>query len=117
MGGSPVRIIRKAVRGVTRGISNIVGEGFEELIEKPIKKIAQEAKETITGTSKEDYRMVEQPQVTPEVTPEVVPNEEEETLLARGTRGTKRTKRPGQAGTILEGYGALERPKGKRAVV
>ena len=94
-----------------------IGNLFEQVIEKPLKKIGRETKETITGTSKEDYRMVEQPQVTPEVTPEVVPNEEEETLLARGTRGTKRTKRPGQAGTILEGYGALERPKGKRAVV
>ena len=98
-------------------IGNLFNEVFEEVIEKPLKKIGRETKETITGTSKEDYRMVEQPQVTPEVTPEVVPNEEEETLLARGSRGTKRTKRPGQAGTILEGYGALERPKGKRAVV
>ena len=93
-----------------------IGKLFEQVIEKPLKKIGRETKETITGTSKEDYRMVEQPQVTAEVTPEVVPDEEE-TLLARGTRGTKRTKRPGQAGTILEGYGALERPKGKRAVV
>ena len=93
-----------------------IGNLFEQVIEKPLKKIGRETKETITGTSKEDYRMVEQPQVTAEVTPEVVPDEEE-TLLARGTRGTKRTKRPGQAGTILEGYGALERPKGKRAVV
>ena len=97
-------------------IGNLFNEAFEEVIEKPLKKIGTETKETITGTSKEDYRMVEQPQVTAEVTPEVVPDEEE-TLLARGTRGTKRTKRPGQAGTILEGYGALERPKGKRAVV
>ena len=93
-----------------------IGNLFEQVIEKPLKKIGRETKETITGTSKEDYRMVEQPQVTAEVTPEVVPDEEE-TLLARGSRGTKRTKRPGQAGTILEGYGALERPKGKRAVV
>lgn len=93
-----------------------IGNLFEQVIEKPLKKIGRETKETITGTSKEDYRMVDQPQVTAEVTPEVVPDEEE-TLLARGTRGTKRTKRPGQAGTILEGYGALERPKGKRAVV
>jgi hypothetical protein len=93
-----------------------IGNLFEQVIERPLKKIGRETKETITGTSKEDYRMVEQPQVTAEVTPEVVPDEEE-TLLARGTRGTKRTKRPGQAGTILEGYGALERPKGKRAVV
>ena len=97
-------------------IGNLFNEAFEEVIEKPLKKIGRETKETITGTSKEDYRMVEQPQVTAEVTPEVVPDEEE-TLLARGTRGTKRTKRPGQAGTILEGYGALERPKGKRAGV
>ena len=97
-------------------IGNLFNEAFEEVIEKPLKKIGRETKETITGTSKEDYRMGEQPQVTAEVTPEVVPDEEE-TLLARGTRGTKRTKRPGQAGTILEGYGALERPKGKRAVV
>ena len=93
-----------------------IGNLFEKVIERPLKKIGRETKETITGTSKEDYRMTEQPQVTPEVTPEVVPDEEE-TLLARGARGTKRTKRPGQAGTILEGYGALERPKGKRAVV
>ena len=93
-----------------------IGNLFEQVIERPLKKIGRETKETITGTSKEDYRMAEQPQVTAEVTPEVVPDEEE-TLLARGTRGTKRTKRPGQAGTILEGYGALERPKGKRAVV
>ena len=97
-------------------IGKLFNEAFEEVIEKPLKKNGRETKETITGTSKEDYRMVEQPQVTAEVTPEVVPDEEE-TLLARGTRGTKRTKRPGQAGTILEGYGALERPKGKRAVV
>ena len=97
-------------------IGNLFNEAFEEVIEKRLKKIGRDTKETITGTSKEDYRMVEQPQVTAEVTPEVVPDEEE-TLLARGTRGTKRTKRPGQAGTILEGYGALERPKGKRAVV
>ena len=97
-------------------IGKLFNEAFEEVIEKPLKKIGRETKETITGTSKEDYRMVEQPQVTAEVTPEVVPDEEE-TLLARGTRGTKRTKRPGQAATILEGYGALERPKGKRAVV
>ena len=80
-------------------IGNLFNEAFEEVIEKPLKKIGRETKETITGTSKEDYRMVEQPQVTAEVTPEVVPDEEE-TLLARGTRGTKRTKRPGQAGTI-----------------
>ena len=80
-----------------------------------MKKLTREVVETVTGTDKMDYRQPVQPVQTPEITPEVIPDEEE-TILARGSRGTKRTKRPGQAGTILEGYGALERPKGKRAV-
>ena len=62
-------------------IGNLFNEAFEEVIEKPLKKIGRETKETITGTSKEDYRMVEQPQVTAEVTPEVVPDEEIDTLM------------------------------------
>ena len=101
------------IKKITRGVSNLAGEVFEEVIEKPTKKIGREVKETITGTSKEDYRMAEQPLVTAEVTPEVVPDE---TIMER-SRGTRRTKRAGQAGTIIEGYGALQRPKGERAVV
>lgn len=101
------------IKKITRGVSNLAGEAFEEVIEKPTKKIGREVKETITGTSKEDYRMAEQPLVTDEVTPEVVPDE---TIMER-SRGTRRTKRAGQAGTIIEGYGALQRPKGERAVV
>ena len=80
-----------------------------------MKKLVQEVKETVTGTDKMDYRQPVQPVQTPEITPEVIPDEEE-TILARG-RGTRRTKRAGQAGTFLEGYGALQRGKGSRSVV
>ena len=55
------------------------------------------------------------PEVTPEITPEIIPDEQE-TILTRG-RGTRRTKRAGQAGTFIEGYGALQRGKGPRSVV
>lgn len=55
------------------------------------------------------------PEVTPEITPEIVPDEQE-TILTRG-RGTRRTKRAGQAGTFIEGYGVLQRGKGPRSVV
>ena len=55
------------------------------------------------------------PEVTPEITPEIIPDEQE-TILTR-TRGTRRTKRAGQAGTFIEGYGALQRGKGERSVV
>lgn len=51
-------------------------------------------------------------EVTPEVTPEVV--EDDETITTR--YATRRTKRSGQAGTIMEGYGIISRPKSKRAV-
>ena len=51
-------------------------------------------------------------EVTPEVTPEVV--EDDQTITTR--YATRRTKRSGQAGTIMEGYGIISRPKSKRAV-
>lgn len=56
---------------------------------------------------------------TPEITPEVVPDETIITAsnLPRGRRGTQRTRRAGQAGTLIEGYGVLTRPPGKRSVV
>lgn len=49
------------------------------------------------------------PAVTPEVTPEVVPDESVLGAAATTARERRRTrgKRAGQAGTILEGYGAL----------
>ena len=107
------RVITRVVSDAGKGVTNVLDEGFEELIEKPGKKIIQETKETITGTDKNDYRQPVQPEVTPEVTPEIVPDEEP--MLMK--RGRRRTKRSGQGGTILEGYGALQRPKGEKAVV
>ena len=105
----------KVISDVGKGFTNLVDEGFEELIENPGKKIIQETKETVTGTDKFDYRQPEQPEITPEITPEIIPDEEE-TILTKG-RGTRRTKRAGQGGTIIEGYGALQRGKGERSVV
>ena len=54
--------------------------------------------------------------VTPEVTPEITPEriENDEPITTRYAR--RRTKRAGQAGTIMEGYGVLSRPASKRAV-
>ncbi len=57
--------------------------------------------------------------VTPEVTPEIVPDDAtiDVATMPRGTRGTQRTRRAGQAGTFIEGYGVLTRGKGERSVV
>lgn len=52
------------------------------------------------------------PERTAEVTPEVIPNDEP--ITTRYAR--KRTRRAGQGGTILEGYGVLTRPASKRSV-
>jgi len=52
------------------------------------------------------------PEVTPEITPEMVPNDE--TITTRYAR--RRTKRSGQAGTLMEGYGALTRTAGSRSI-
>jgi hypothetical protein len=81
-------------------------EVFEEVVEKPVKKIGTEVTDTILGIDKEDRRPPPplEPEITPEVTPEVVPDD---TVLARGRRGKTRTKRPGVAGTLLEGGGVL----------
>ena len=110
------KAIVEPIERPTKKLINVVekvGADIVEPIERPTKKLIKEVKETITGTTKEDYKVPEQPLVTAEVTPEVVPDE---TIMERG-RGTRRTKRAGQAGTIIEGYGALQRPKGERAVV
>ena len=109
--GGVVRRVKKTARKVVKGVDKALVEPFE----RPVKKLVREAKETVTGTDKMDYRQPQQPEITEEITPEIVPDEEE-TILARG-RGTRRTKRPGQGGTIIEGYGALQRGKGKRSVV
>ena len=52
------------------------------------------------------------PERTPEITPEVIPNDEP--ITTRYAR--RRTKRAGQAGTIMEGFGVLTRAPSKRAV-
>lgn len=104
------RPVKKAINVVEK-----VGAEIVEPFERPVKKLSQEILETVTGTDKMDYRQPQQPEITEEITPEIVPDEEE-TILARG-RGTRRTKRPGQGGTIIEGYGALQRGKGERSVV
>ena len=136
MGGAPkiirriARIPKKIVKAVDKTIVeplerpvkkavNVVeniGAELVEPLERPVKKLTREVVETVTGTDKMDYRQPQQPEITEEITPEIVPDEEE-TILARGTRGTRRTKRPGQGGTIIEGYGALQRGKGERSVV
>jgi hypothetical protein len=89
-----------------------IKEIYEEVVEKPGKKVLSETKETITGTSKEDYRSPVQPEVTPEITPEIVEDEAPSIMTRYATRG----KRAGQGGTIMEGYGVVTRPKSKRAV-
>lgn len=60
------------------------------------------------------------PEVTPERTAEIVPDDktlQKKTIMEQATRGTRRTRRAGQAGTIIEGYGVLTRGKGSRSVV
>lgn len=52
------------------------------------------------------------PERTAEVTPEVIQNDEP--ITTRYAR--KRTRRAGQAGTIMEGYGVLTRPASKRSI-
>lgn len=102
--GSVFRAIKKASRFVTKG----VGEVFEEVVEKPVKKIGKESFDIIAGTTDEERRailgdMPESPEITPEVTPEVVPDDD--TMLGRGARRTRAAKRSGGAGTLMEGYG------------
>ncbi len=114
--GSVARTFKKFTRGVTKG----VGEVFEEVIEKPVKKIGKETFDIVAGTTDEERRAMlsgemptPEPEVTPEVTPEVVPDE---TILASKERRRTVGKRSGGAGTIMEGYGvAYAKPSEKAA--
>ena len=111
--GSVIRFGKKVLRGVGKA----AGEVFEEVVEKPVKKVATETFDTVAGVNKQERRAIlygEMPEVTPEVTPEVVPDDE--TLIASRGRGTRRSKRSGQAGTIMEEYGALSISPKKKAV-
>lgn len=73
-----------------------------------------------TNTMQGDDNDTTTPEVTPERTSEIVPDDktlQTKTIMEQATRGTRRTRRAGQAGTIIEGYGALTRGKGSRSVV
>ena len=112
----PVTKLYKAVdtvitKPVTKGIVHVAKEGFEELIEKPGKKIIRETMDTALGIDKYD-RGAGSPEVTPEVTPEIVPDESPTITTRYATRG----KRSGQGGTIMEGYGVTTRPPSKRSI-
>ena len=113
--GSVGRRVKKVVKRATKIIDKNIVEPF---IEKPIKKIGKETFDTVMGTTDEERRAIlygdmptPEPEVTPEVTPEVIPDE---TIIAG--RGTRRTKRAGQAGTIMEEYGAISAKPIKKAV-
>jgi len=54
VGKKIVKPIEKPVKKVAKGIENIAKEGFEEIIEKPGKKIIRETVDTVTGTDKYD---------------------------------------------------------------
>lgn len=104
--GGVVRRVKKVARKITKGAGDVI----EKVIEDPIKKVGKETFDIVMGTTDEERRAMlsgemptpDTPEITPEVTPEVVPDDE--TVLGRGRR---RTKRSGQAGTILEEYGAI----------
>jgi hypothetical protein len=101
------RPVKKAVNVVEK-----VGADIVEPLEKPVKKLSQEILETVTGTDKMDYRQPQQPEKTPEITPEVVEDEKPSIMTRYATRG----KRAGQAGTIIEGYGVIQRKKSPKAI-
>ena len=63
-----VKPLEKPVKQVAKGIENIAKEGFEELIEKPGKKIIRETVDTVTGTDKYD-RGTPRPDTTPAPVP------------------------------------------------
>ena len=108
--GSAKKMFKKLERGVKKSVVKPLGEVFEEVIEKPYKKVADETFDVVMNTDKEERRamlygeMPTTPEITPEVTPEVVPDDA--TLMGSNRRRT-RGKRSGGAGTIMEGYGTL----------
>ncbi len=106
--GAVIRPIKKIARKAVKAVDKTLIEPLE----RPTKKLIREAKETVTGTDKYDYRQPSAPEVTPEVTPEVVEDETPTITTRYATRG----KRSGQGGTIMEGYGVTTRPASKRSV-
>lgn len=117
--GSAKKMFKKLERGFKKSVVKPIGEVVEEVIEKPVKKIGKETFDVVFNTTDEERRAMlgdtpppaPEPEVTAEVTPEVVPDEE--TIIGRGTR---RTKRPGGAGTVMEEYGITTAKPIKKAV-
>jgi hypothetical protein len=114
----PVKSAVKAVivKPVT-AVAKVADEAFEEVIEKPVKKVAAETFDVVLNTDKEERRAMlggappPEPEVTPEVTPEVVPDE---TILASKGRRRTKGKRSGAGGTLMEGFGvAYAKPSSK----
>lgn len=107
---------KKAFKKATKFLDKKIVEPF---IEKPVKKIGKETFDVVFNTTDEERRAMlggtpppaPEPEVTAEVTPEVVPDDE--TIIGRGTR---RTKRPGGAGTVMEEYGITTAKPIKKAV-
>ena len=57
MGSAPKKVgkaVTKPVKQVVKGVKHVAEEGFEELIEKPGKKIIRETVDTVTGSDKYD---------------------------------------------------------------
>lgn len=108
--GSAAKMFKKATKFLDKKI-------VEPLIEKPVKKIGKETFDVVFNTTDEERRAMlgstppPEPEITPEVTPEVVPDDD--TVIGRGTR---RTKRPGGAGTIMEEYGVVRAKPISKAV-
>jgi len=112
------KFIRKPVNKVVKAGRKVAAEVFEEVVEKPVKKVAAETFDVVMNTDKEERRAMlgdapPPPPPEPEVTPEVTPESDEPTVLGRGKR---RTKRSGQAGTIMEEYGVMTAKAKAKAV-
>jgi hypothetical protein len=93
--------VYRPAKKIVKGATKVVGEAFEEVIEKPTQKVLKETGKAVGIVPEMPDMPATTPEVTPEVTPEIVPDD---TMLGRGTRRTK-GKRAGAAGTLMEGYG------------
>ena len=74
MGSAPKKIVKavvKPAKKVVKGVKHVAEEGFEELIEKPGKKVIREVTDTVTGSDKYD-RGAPRPDTTPAPVPKPV---------------------------------------------
>lgn len=129
MGGgfNPVKIIKRPIKQIVRPVKKLPTKIVKELgdLPKDIQSVGAEIVEPFEKPTKQLISTILSPltpEITPATTPEVTPERddevevaEEETMMGRGRRRTK-GKRAGQAGTILEGYGALYRGGSPKSV-